>query len=546
MSTTHFIYNIIEEDIKNKKYNRTLCTRFPPEPNGHLHIGHAKSICINFAIREKYKGQCHLRFDDTNPATEDFQYIESIQKDIRWLGFQWDRLCYSSEYFETLYQLALQLIEKGKAYVDSLTEEQVREYRGSHTVPGRNSPYRERSVEENRNLFVRMKEGEFPEGAHVLRAKIDMTSGNMNLRDPLIYRIRYVNHPMTQDRWCIYPLYDFTHGISDAIEKITHSICTLEFEDHRPLYDWFLKELNFKNPPQQIEFSKLLLTHVVLSKRHLKRLVDEGHVRGWDDPRMPTLSGLRRRGYTPESIRHFCNQVGVSRAYSVIDYSLLEECLREDLNSNARRKMAVLRPLKVTLINYDLEQEILKAPHHPQKELGYRELPMCREIWIDQGDFQKEPPKKFFRLKPGGEVRLRNSYIIRCEEVVEDSKGQVVELKCRVDFETLGKNPMNRKVKGTIHWVSAFHAQKIQVHIYDRLFLDPHPGGHKDRDFVDFLNPNSLEIFKDCYAEPSIQDVKSGESVQFERLGYFCLDRSSNLLPVFNQSVGLRETWKKP
>lgn len=542
---TNFIHNIIDGDLKSGKHAGRVHTRFPPEPNGYLHIGHAKSICLNFGIKEKYNGKCNLRFDDTNPVTEDPEFIEAIQDDIKWLGFEWDGLFHASEYFDDLYNLAVKLIEKGKAYVDSLTGDEVREYRGNHNIPGKNSPYRDRSVEENLKLFAEMKEGKYKDGEHVLRAKIDMSSGNMNLRDPLIYRIRHASHPVTGDKWCIYPLYDFAHGISDAIEKITHSICTLEFEDHRPLYDWFLKELEFEQPPQQIEFSKLFLSHVIVSKRNLKRLIDEKHVSGWDDPRMPTLRGFRRRGYTPASIRDLCSQVGVSKAYSVIDYSLFEECLRQDLNNVALRKMAVLKPLKVTITNYD-KVEILNAPNHPLKEeLGVREIPMSKNLWIEQDDFMEEAPKKFFRLKPGGEVRLRNSYIIRCDEIIKDSSGNVIELKCSADLDTLGKNPEGRKVKGIIHWVSADHAVPLKVNIYDRLFNDPNPGGYKDRDFTEFLNPNSLEQLETCYGEPSLKEAKMGESFQFERLGYFCLDKDSKGADmIFNRSVTLKDTWK--
>ncbi|MCB0377428.1 MAG: glutamine--tRNA ligase/YqeY domain fusion protein [Bdellovibrionales bacterium] len=541
----NFIHNIIDEDIKKGKNGGRVHTRFPPEPNGYLHIGHAKSICLNFGIKEKYQGKCNLRFDDTNPVTEDPEFIRAIEEDIQWLGFAWDNLCHASHYFDQLYAYAVQLIKEGHAYVDSLTGDEVREYRGSHTIPGKNSPYRDRSAEENLDLFERMKAGEFKDGEHVLRAKIDMTSGNMNLRDPLIYRIRHAHHPVTGDKWCIYPLYDFTHGLSDAIEGITHSICTLEFEDHRPLYDWFLEVLKIKNPPQQIEFSKLLLNFVVLSKRNLKRMVDEKIVNGWDDPRMPTIRGFRRRGYTPASIRNFCSQIGVSKAYSVIDYSLLEESLRQDLNDNAARRMAVLRPLKVTITNYDKE-EVLKAPSHPSRpEMGERDLPMTNTLWIEQDDFMEEAPKKYFRLKPGGEVRLRNSYVIKCNEVIKNENGDVIELKCTADLQTLGKNPEGRKVKGIIHWVSAKTAIPMTVRLYDRLFTDENPSAHDDKDFTDFLNPNSLEVLQACYGEPSLKDAKVGESFQFERLGYFCMDPDTHdNQPLFNRSVTLRDTWK--
>ncbi len=541
----NFIRNIIDQDLKAGLNSGRVHTRFPPEPNGYLHIGHAKSICLNFELKQIYSGQCNLRFDDTNPISEDPEYIEAIKDDIKWLGFQWDNLCHASEYFDQLYDYAVQLIKKGKAYVDSLSEEEVREYRGDHNTPGKNSPFRDRTVEENLELFEKMKNGDFKDGEHILRAKIDMTSGNMNMRDPLIYRIRHAHHPVTGDKWCIYPLYDFTHGISDAIENITHSICTLEFEDHRPLYDWFLQELDFQEPPKQIEFSKLFLSHVIVSKRKLKQLVEEGHVSGWDDPRMATLRGLRRRGYTPESIRELCRQVGVSKAHSIIDYSQFEECLRSDLNSKAQRRMVVLNPLKLTLINYD-RNETLTAPNHPSDEsMGSRDLPMSNEIWIDRDDFMEDPPKKYFRLKPGGEVRLRNSYVIKCEDVIKDDEGNIVEIKASVDLDTLGKNPEGRKVKGIIHWVSAKEAVPLKVNIYDRLFNDPNPTGHKGKDFLEFLNPNSLEVLDPCYGEPELKNAQPGESFQFERVGYFCLDQdsTSNDL-VFNRSVSLRDNWK--
>ncbi len=547
----NFVQNIIDGDLKQNKNDGRVHTRFPPEPNGYLHIGHAKSICLNFGLKETYSGKCNLRFDDTNPVSEDPEYIAAIKEDILWLGFEWDNLCHASEYFDQLYDMAVRLIKKGKAYVDSLSEDEVREYRGDHNTPGKNSPYRDRSVEENLALFERMKNGDFKDGEHILRAKIDMTSGNMNLRDPLIYRIRHASHPVTGDKWCIYPLYDFTHGLSDAIEGITHSVCTLEFEDHRPLYDWFLKELEFEQPPQQIEFSKLFLSHVIVSKRNLKKLVDEGHVSGWDDPRMPTLRGLRRRGYTAAAIRELCRQVGVSKAYSVIDYSLLEDCLRADLNEKAQRRMVVLNPLKLTITNYD-KNETLQAPNHPKDEsMGQRDLPMSNTLWIDHDDFMEEAPKKYFRLKPGGEVRLRNSYVIKCEEVIKDEKGEVIELKCTADLDTLGKNPEGRKVKGIIHWVAADTAVPVRVNLYDRLFNDPNPGGHKEQSFLEFLNPESLNVLETCYAEPAVADAKVGEAFQFERVGYFSVDHDlgaqgnepSHPL-TFNRSVSLRDNWK--
>ncbi len=541
----NFIENIIDKDLKEGKNSGRVHTRFPPEPNGYLHIGHAKSICLNFGLKKTYASQCNLRFDDTNPGSANQEYMEAIKEDIQWLGFQWDRLCHASEYFEKLYGFALELIKKGKAYVDSLSEEQVREYRGDHNIPGKNSPYRNRSIEENLDLFERMKKGEFRDGEHTLRAKIDMSSGNMNMRDPLIYRIRQESHPMTGNRWCIYPLYDFTHGLSDAIEGITHSTCTLEFEDHRPLYDWFLEQLDFKEPPKQIEFSKLFLSHVIVSKRNLKKLVEGNHVTGWDDPRMPTLCGFRRRGYTPESLRELCRQVGVSKSQSLIDYGQLEECLRFDLNQKAMRRMVVLRPLKVTLTNYD-KTEHLKVPNHPKDEsLGARTLTMSKNLWIDRDDFMENPSKKYFRLKPGGEVRLRYSYIIRCEEVVKDEKNEVIELKCRIDPDTLGKNPEGRKVRGIIHWVCADDAQPITVHLYDRLFTDPHPASHKDKSFLEFINPDSLKTLTGSLAEASLSHCKKGESFQFERVGYFSLDQDSTKERlIFNRSVSLKNNWK--
>lgn len=543
-SVKNFIENIIDSDLKTGKHHK-VHTRFPPEPNGYLHIGHAKSICLNFGLKQTYQGQCNLRFDDTNPLSEDPEYIQAIKEDVRWLGFEWDTLCHASDYFEQLYGYAVELIKKGKAYVDSLNEEEVRAYRGDHNTPGKNSPYRDRTVTENLDLFTRMRNGEFKDGEHILRAKIDMSSGNMNMRDPLIYRIRHASHPMTGDKWCVYPLYDFTHGLSDAIEGITHSICTLEFEDHRPLYDWFLQELDFKNPPQQIEFAKLFLTHVIVSKRNLKKLVDEKHVSGWDDPRMATLRGFRRRGFTAQSIREFCKKIGVSKAYSVIEYGLLEECLRDDLNQSAARRMVVLNPLKVTLTNYEKIEEIQAANHPQHPDKGERALPMSNTLWIEQDDFMENPPKDYFRLKPGGEVRLRNSYIIRCDEVIKDDHGKVVEIKATVDLNTLGKNPEGRKVKGIIHWVSCKHAIPVTVRLYDRLFTDPNPGGHKERSFLEFINPNSLQEIRGCWAEPALLSAKEGESFQFERVGYFCLDKDSTEKQlIFNRSVSLKDTWK--
>lgn len=541
----NFIENIIDNDIKQGKHDGRVHTRFPPEPNGYLHIGHAKSICLNFGLKETYHGKCNLRFDDTNPISEDPEYIAAIKEDVRWLGFEWDNLFHASEYFDQLYDFAVRLIKKDKAYVDSLNEEDVRKYRGDHNTPGKNSPYRDRSIEENLELFAQMKAGKFKDGEHILRAKIDMTSGNMNMRDPLIYRIRHAHHPVTGDKWCIYPLYDFTHGISDAIEGITHSICTLEFEDHRPLYDWFLQELEFKNPPQQIEFSKLFLSYVIVSKRNLKKLVEEKHVAGWDDPRMPTLRGFRRRGYTPAALRELCRQVGVSKAHSVIEYSQLEECLRDDLNKTAKRRMVVIDPLKLTLTNIDGVQDLTAGNIPHDDASGLRHMPMSNTLWIEKDDFMENPPKNYFRLSPGGEVRLRNSYVIKCNEVIKNEQGEVIELKCTADLNTLGKNPEGRKVKGIVHWVSAEQSIPVTVNLYDRLFNDPNPGGHKDRNFLEFLNPNSLTVVKNCRAEPSVLEAKTGESFQFERVGYFCLDQDSspgNL--IFNRSVSLKDSWK--
>lgn len=544
-SGTNFIHNTIDSDLADGKYPHGICTRFPPEPNGYLHIGHSRAICVNFDIKAKYNGRCNLRFDDTNPAAEDIEYIRAIKEDIQWLGFEWDELCHSSHYFDQLYEYALMLVKKGKAYVCSLNEEEIREYRGNLTTPGKDSPYRERSVEENLQMFEDMKSGKYGDGEHVLRAKIDMSSGNMNLRDPLLYRIRHIEHPVVGNKWCVYPLYDFTHGQSDAIEGITHSLCSLEFQDHRPLYDWFLEQLEIESPPKQMEFAKLFISHVVVSKRRLKQLVEENLVDGWDDPRMPTLSGMRRRGFTPESIRHFNQQLGVSKGHSLIDYGLLEESLRQDLNAKAHRRMVVLDPLKITLTNYD-QVEMLQAPNHPQQEdAGTRAVPMAQHLYIERSDFMEEAPKKYFRLKPEGEVRLRNSYVIKCEEVIKDASGEVVELKCSVDTNTLGKNPEGRKVKGIVHWVSAEHAHKIEVRLYDRLFTDENPTSHKDKDFKEFMNSESLKIIPECFAEPSLANAKNGDTFQFERLGYFTVDskqESSNM--IFNRAVTLRDTWK--
>ena len=550
-STRNFIQSIIAGDLKTNKFEGRVHTRFPPEPNGYLHIGHAKSICLNFGLAAENDGLCNLRFDDTNPTREDVEYVESIQEDIRWLGFDWeDRLHYASDYFEQLYEFAVRLIKKGKAYVDSLNAEEIREYRGTLTAPGRNSPHRDRSVEESLDLFGRMRAGEFEDGAHVLRAKIDMASPNMNLRDPLLYRIRRVTHHRTGDAWCIYPMYDFTHGQSDSIERITHSICTLEFENHRPLYDWFLDELDIYHP-QQIEFARLALTYTVMSKRRFLRLVDEGHVSGWDDPRMPTLGGLRRRGYTPESIRSFCERIGVAKYNSVIDMVVLENSLREDLNRRAPRALAVLRPLRVVIENYpEGEEEELEAQNNPEDPgMGTRRVPFSRVIYIEQDDFREDPPKKYFRLAPGREVRLRWAYFITCARVIKDEKtGEVTELRCTYDPETRGGSaPDGRKVKSTMHWVSAPHAIEAEVRLYDHLFSKPDPDDVEEgEDFIANLNPQSLDVLRSCRLEPSLKDATPGVPCQFERLGYFCADPdSSKDAPVFNRIVSLRDQWAK-
>jgi glutaminyl-tRNA synthetase len=549
---TDFIRSIINEDLKTEKYGGRVHTRFPPEPNGYLHIGHAKSICINFGIAADYRGLCNLRFDDTNPSKEEVEYVESIQEDVRWLGFGWDdRLYYASDYFEQLHDFAVQLIKKGKAYVCDLAPDQVRQYRGTLTEPGKDSPFRNRSVEENLDLFTRMRAGEFPDGTRTLRAKIDMASPNLNLRDPVMYRIMHAEHHRTGDRWCLYPMYDFTHGLCDSLERITHSICTLEFEDHRPLYDWFLDELEIYHP-QQIEFARLNLSFTVMSKRKLLQLVEEGLVSGWDDPRMPTLSGLRRRGYTPEAIRDFCERIGVARRDSLVDVALLEHCLREDLNKRAPRVMAVLRPLKVVLTNYpDNRVEELEAVNNPEDPaMGTRKVPFSRELYIEQDDFREDPPKQFYRLAPGREVRLRYAYFITCQEVVRDEKtGEVVELRCTYDPATRGgDSPDGRKVKATLHWVSALQAVQAEVRLYDRLFLNPNPAGVKEGgDFKASLNPQSLEVLYPCWVEPGWRGAQTGNHYQFERLGYFCPDKvdSTPGKPVFNRTATLRDTWAK-
>ena len=546
-----FIREIVEEDLKTNKYGGKVHTRFPPEPNGYLHIGHAKAICINFGIAADYGGLCNLRFDDTNPIKEETTYAEVIKEDIRWLGFDWgDRLYHASDYFKQLYEWAVQLIKAGKAYVDDLSAEEIRETRGTLTEPGKESPFRGRSIEENLDLFERMRKGEFPDGSRVLRAKIDMASGNLNMRDPVMYRILHASHHRTGDKWCIYPTYDWAHGQSDSIEAITHSLCSLEFEDHRPLYDWFLEQLEVHHP-QQIEFARLNLSHTVLSKRRLLQLVNEGHVKGWDDPRMPTLSGLRRRGYTPESIRNFCNRIGLAKRDSVVDIALLEHCLREDLNKKAPRVMAVLRPLKVIIDNYPEDQiEELEAINNPEDPgMGTRKIPFSKVVYIEQDDFREEPPKKFFRLAPGREVRLKHAYIIKCERVVKDENtGELIELHCTYDPETKsGGAKASRKVKATLHWVSAPHAIEAEVRLYDHLFLKADPDEVEEgSDFKSNLNPNSLEILNSCKLEPDLRAAKTGNLYQFLRLGYFCVDPdSTDKKLIFNRTVSLHDTWAK-
>jgi glutaminyl-tRNA synthetase len=550
--SSNFIQNMINEDAKNNKNNSQVHTRFPPEPNGYLHIGHAKSICLNFGLAIEYSGKCNLRFDDTNPTKEDVEYVDSIQEDVKWLGFDWEeRKFYASDYFTRLYECAVQLVKSGKAYVCDLNAEEMRQYRGTLTQPGKESPYRTRSIEDNLDLFARMKDGEFSDGSRVLRAKIDMASPNLNMRDPVLYRIMHAHHHRTGDAWCIYPMYDYAHPISDALEGITHSICTLEFEDHRPLYDWVLEELGYNSQtrPQQIEFARLNLTNTVMSKRKLRQLVEGGHVSGWDDPRMPTISGLRRRGFTPESIRDFCDRIGVAKANSTVDVALLEHCIREDLNVNAARAMAVLQPLRVVIENYPEDQvEELDAEINPEKpEMGSRKIPFSRVVYIEQEDFMEEPPKKFFRLAPGQEVRLKHAYIIKCEQVVKNAQtGEIVELRCTYDPETKsGGAASGRKVKGTLHWVSAAHALPAEVRLYDYLLVD-HPDEERDEsDFIASLNPKSLEVVT-SFVEPSLATAASGDKYQFLRQGYFCVDPDSTKEKcVFNRVVGLRDSWAK-
>ncbi|SDT83784.1 glutamine--tRNA ligase/YqeY domain fusion protein [Desulfobacula phenolica] len=576
---THFIESIIKEDIKNNKNNGQVLTRFPPEPNGYLHIGHAKSICLNFNMASQFNGKCNLRFDDSNPTKEKQVYIDSIKSTVSWLGFEFGTPLFASDYFDRLHDFAVQLIKKGKAYVCSLKADEIREYRGTLTEPGKNSPYRDRSIEENLRLFARMKNGEFDEGEHTLRAKIDMASPNINLRDPIIYRVKKASHPRTGDQWCIYPMYDFTHCLSDAMEGITHSLCSLEFEDHRPLYDWILDELETPCHPRQIEFARMNINFTILSKRKLQRLVEENHVQGWDDPRLPTLEGMKRRGYTPESIRKFCNIIGISKKDSRIDMGLLESCLRDDLNEKAPRVMGVLRPLKVTIENYpdDLTEELV-AKNHPQKEeMGTRTITFSKTIYVEQDDFMENPPKKFFRLGPGREVRLRYAYLVTCKDIVKDEAGNVIELICTYDPQTKGGNaPDGRKVKGTIHWVNANDCIEAKVRLYDRLFKDENPEQDK-QDFIENLNPHSLEELESCKLEKILALATPETVYQFERLGYFCPDSKSmdskdmdakdpdsenqnNKNPdaehpgsndaatgqiVFNRTVTLRDAWAK-
>jgi glutaminyl-tRNA synthetase len=546
---TDFIRELIREDLKAGKYDSRVHTRFPPEPNGYLHIGHAKSICLNFGIAKEFKGLCNLRFDDTNPTKEEVEYVDSIKEDVKWLGFDWqEREYYASDYFEKMYGYAVELIKKGKAYVCDLNADEIREYRGTLTEPGKGSPYRNRTVEENLELFEKMRKGEFPDGSRTLRAKIDMKSGNINMRDPVIYRIMHAEHHRTGNKWCIYPMYDFAHCVSDSIEGITHSICTLEFEDHRPLYDWFLDELGVYHP-RQIEFARLNLSYTVLSKRRLIRLVQEGHVNGWDDPRMPTISGLRRRGYTPESIRNFCERIGIAKRDSLVDMALLEYCIREGLNKSAQRVMAVLKPLKVVITNYPENQtEELEAINNPEDEsMGKRKVPFSRILYIERDDFRENPPKEFFRLAPGREVRLRYAYYITCVDVIKDkTTGEITELHCTYDPATRGgDSPDKRKVKATLHWVSASQSIEAEVRLYDHLFTKPVPG-EESNDFKTDINPKSIELLKACFVERCLADAKTGDRFQFERMGYFCVDRDSTKeKPVFNRTVTLRDTWAK-
>ena len=549
----NFIRNIIANDVKENKNDGRVHTRFPPEPNGYLHIGHAKSICLNFGVADENEGGvCNLRFDDSNPEKESLEYVEAIKADVRWLGFDWeDRLFFASDYYQQLYDYAVFLINAGKAYVESLSPDEIREYRGTLTSPGKESPDRSRSIDENLELFEKMRAGAFEDGKYILRAKIDMASPNMNLRDPAIYRIKRCHHYRTGDEWCIYPMYDFTHGISDALEGITHSLCTLEFEDHRPLYDWFLEQLEVPCHPQQIEFSRLNLNYTVTSKRKLNQLVTSGDVEGWDDPRMLTIAGMRRRGYTAAAIRDFCERIGVTKNDTVLDMSVFENCVREDLDKTTRRVMGVLNPLRVVIENYpEGQSEELDAPYHPNDpDMGSRKIPFSKVIYVERDDFMEEPPRKFFRLGPGREVRLRYAYFITCNDFIKDGDGEVIELRCTYDPETKGGNaPDGRKVKGTIHWVSAEHALDAEVRVYDRLFNDPEPDSNKhDKDWKEFLNPDSKEILNNAKLEPSLATATAGNQFQFERLGYFNVDvkDSSEGKPVFNRTITLRDSWSK-
>jgi glutaminyl-tRNA synthetase len=545
---TDFIRDIVAADLRDGRH-QIVVTRFPPEPNGYLHIGHAKSICLNFGIAREFGGRCHLRFDDTNPIKEELEYIEAIEADVRWLGFDWGQhLYFASDYFEQLYEWAIDLIKAGKAYVDDLSADEIRGYRGTLTEPGQNSPWRDRHAEESLDLFARMRAGEFPNGSRVLRAKIDMASPNINLRDPILYRILHAEHPRTGDGWCVYPTYDFAHGQSDAIEGITHSICTLEFQDHRPLYDWFIENLPVPSRPRQYEFARLNLTHTVLSKRVLLRLVNEGHVRGWDDPRMPTLSGLRRRGFPAEGIRDFADMIGVARADSVVEIEMLEHAARDVLNAQALRRFAVLDPVKVVLENYPEGQvELMDVSNNPEDpSAGNRQISFCRELWIERDDFMEDPPKKFFRLAPGREVRLRSAYFVTCTEVIKDTSGRVVELRCTYDPETRGGSaPDGRRPKATLHWVSAAHAVPAEVRLFGHLFGSPYPGAD-GRDLFEDLSPDSETVRQECFVEPSLADLPIGQTVQFERLGYFCLDPDSALdALVFNRTLTLRDAWAR-
>ncbi len=548
---SNFIRSIVAEDVAAGKNNGKVITRFPPEPNGYLHIGHAKSICLNFGLAAEFGGHCNLRFDDTNPSKEEQEYVDSIMEDVRWLGFEWgDRLYYASDYFEQLYGWAVQLIKKGKAYVCDLSADEIREYRGTLTQPGKESPYRSRSIEENLDLFERMRKGEFPDGSKTLRAKIDMSSGNINMRDPVMYRIKHEDHHRTGDKWCIYPMYDYAHGQSDSIEGVTHSICTMEYEDHRPLYDWYLGELGIHHP-QQIEFARLNLSHTVVSKRKLLKLVNEGYVSGWNDPRMPTLAGIRRRGYTPEAIRNFCERIGVGKKESLVDMALLEYCVREHLNKTTPRVMSVLRPLKVVIMNYpEDKEEYLDAINNPEDHnAGTRKVPFSRVLYIEKDDFMENPPKQFFRLAPGREVRLRYAYFIKCENIVKDEHGEITEIHCTYDPATRGGDaPDGRKVKATLHWVSAQHAIDAEVRLYETLFIKEEPDNVEEgKDFTDYINPKSLEVLAACKLEPSLKDANPGDRFQFERLGYFCVDtvNSKPGSPVFNRTVTLKDEWAK-